>query len=45
MIIGGTGKFDGITGGGKFRGVNVAADDGGNGMGRAIWTDCGDSIT
>lgn len=39
-FLGGTGKFDGITGSGMFEGVSVAADDGGNGMGYATWTDC-----
>lgn len=40
QLIGGTGKFASISGSGKFHGVSVAADDRGNSMGYATWTEC-----
>jgi hypothetical protein len=40
QLVGGTGKFAGISGIGMFKGVTVATDDSGNGMGYATWTDC-----
>ncbi len=43
-IVSGTGKFEGASGAGMFHGVSVAADDGGNGMGYATWTDCSYTI-
>ena len=43
-LVGGTGKFEGISGAGKFKGVVTAADDLGNGMGYATWTDCSYTI-
>ncbi len=43
-IVAGTGKFAGAKGGGMFRGVNVAADDLGSGMGYSTWYNCSYTI-
>lgn len=44
QFVAGTGKFAGARGGGMFRGVSVAADDRGSGMGYSTWYNCSYTI-